>query len=243
VQDTPLPVEVYPGMHVHSSESVENAVKAISHVHLLRVVLTEGEDAPTGHKVHAIAPISALYVPSRQEEHATPISVEVYPGMHAHSKSVDKAVKAILQVQSLRVVLAEGEDAPGGQEVHALAPSSALYVSTGHEVHATPLEVAVYPGLHKHSSEFVDGMLNACSQTQLLRTVLAEGDDDAGGHKVHAIAPISALYVFAKHEVHATPSDVAVYPGTHLQSVNSLLCTAELVRAGHAVHVLPPKVL
>ena len=43
--------------------------------------------------------------------------------------------------------------------------------------------------------------------------------------------------------MHATPSDVAVYPAEHLQSVISPLPDTELVLAGHVEHSPAPTAL
>ena len=60
------------------------------------------------------------------------------------------------------------------------------------------------------------------------------------GHAEQTPVPVAALYVPAAHAEHATPSDDAVCPAMHKQSVSALLPAAELVLAGHAVMVAPP---
>ena len=50
---------------------------------------------------------------------------------------------------------------------------------------------------------------------------------------MHCPVPDTALYVPAKHALHAAPSDVPLYPAKHLQST---LPDAELVPAGHVEH-------
>ena len=48
------------------------------------------------------------------------------------------------------------------------------------------------------------------------------------------------LNVPASHAVHSIPSDVPLYPTTHLQSINALLPDAELVPSGQSEHSPTP---
>ena len=60
------------------------------------------------------------------------------------------------------------------------------------------------------------------------------------GHAKQSPDPIAVLYVPASHATHATPSDCAVYPAMHTQSVSALLPGAETVLAGHAEQLPVP---
>ena len=51
---------------------------------------------------------------------------------------------------------------------------------------------------------------------------------------------MATLYAPASHAEHCNPSETALYPATHLQSINALLPDAELVPAGHAEHCPAP---
>ena len=68
---------------------------------------------------------------------------------------------------------------------------------------------------------------------QSVCSLLPASEVAPAGHVEHGPDPMVFLYVSASHAVHATPSEAAVYPPTHLQSVKSLLPDAELVRSGH----------
>ena len=61
-------------------------------------------------------------------------------------------------------------------------------------------------------------------------------------HAAQVPDPTAPLYVPASHALHATPSEAAVYPTAHLQSINSMLPAAELVREGHATQLPAPAV-
>jgi hypothetical protein len=63
---------------------------------------------------------------------------------------------------------------------------------------------------------------------------------DPASHGSQLPDPVAALYVPAAHAEHAIPSDDAVYPALHEQSVSVSLPAAELVLAGHAVHSCVP---
>jgi len=61
-------------------------------------------------------------------------------------------------------------------------------------------------------------------------------------HVSHPAAPPALLNVPAGHALHATPSEAAVYPGRHAQSVKSLLPAAEVEFKGQAVQLSDPVV-
>ena len=73
-------------------------------------------------------------------------------------------------------------------------------------------------------------------------STLPAEDSEFAGHVLHAAAPPALLNVPAPHALHATPSSAAVYPATHVQSINSLLPAAELVCEGHAAQLTAPAV-
>ena len=75
---------------------------------------------------------------------------------------------------------------------------------------------------------------------QSVCSLLPASEIAPAGHVEHCPAPIVSLYLPSSHAVHATPSEAAVYPTTHLQSINSLLPDAELVCVGHVEHTPIP---
>jgi hypothetical protein len=105
-------------------------------------------------------------------------------------------------------------------------PTALLCVPASHALHATPSEAAVYPTTHLQS----------------IKSMLPAAELVCEGHAVQPPAPAVALYFPAKHALHATPSDVPLYPGRHVQSTNSLLASEETVFEGHAAQVPAPTV-
>ena len=76
--------------------------------------------------------------------------------------------------------------------------------------------------------------------TQSVTSSLPDAELALAGHAEQSPVPVAALYVSAVHAEHAIPSDSAVYPALHTQSVTASLPAAEVVFAGHAVMVAPP---
>jgi hypothetical protein len=62
------------------------------------------------------------------------------------------------------------------------------------------------------------------------------------GHAAQLTAPTALLNVPASHAAHATPSEAAVCPATHVQFANSVLPSDELVFQGHASQSADPAV-
>jgi hypothetical protein len=92
------------------------------------------------------------------------------------------------------------------------------YVPTPHAVHSTPSDEAVNPTL----------------QVQLDSDGLASPELVPLGHVMQLPTPVTALYKFIPHALHAVPSE-PVYPARHVQSVAWLLPTTENVLAGQGV--------
>jgi hypothetical protein len=113
---------------------------------------------------------------------------------------------------------------PAGHAEQCPAPGATLYVPASHAVHAAPSKDPEYPAEHLQS----------------INARLPPAEFVPAGHAEHCPTPVSLLYVSASHAVHAAPSDVALYPATHLQSSNSSLPDAQLVPAGHAEHCPTP---
>ena len=79
---------------------------------------------------------------------------------------------------------------------------------------------------------------------QSTNSLLAVVELVPSGHALHAPTPVTDLYDPTPQAVHSTPSDVALYPVTHVQSVNRLLPGRELVQLGHAQQSpIPLKIL
>ena len=88
-------------------------------------------------------------------------------------------------------------------------------------MHASPSDVPLCPAKHWQSS----------------RASLPDAELVPAGHVAHPPAPVTAVYLPAAHALHASPSEAAVYPATHTQSVNASLSAAELVCSGHAAQL------
>ena len=113
--------------------------------------------------------------------------------------------------------LPEEDSEFAGQNQHSDVPTSLLNIPAMHAVHAAPSDVPLYPAKHLQS-------VNAS---------LPDAELVPSGHVEHSPAPVVALYVPTSHALHCNPSEAAVYPTTHLQSIRSLLPDAELVCKGH----------
>jgi len=72
--------------------------------------------------------------------------------------------------------------------------------------------------------------------------LLPVAEIECKGHATQLPDPTTLLNVPASHAAHATPSEAAVYPGRHAQSVSSMLPAAEMVFAGHAAQLSNPSV-
>ena len=92
-------------------------------------------------------------------------------------------------------------------------PAVTLNPPASHALHASPSDVPLYPAKHWQSPG----------------ASLPAAELVPPGHTEHSPAPVPAVYSPASHAVHGTPSDSAVYPATHTQSVSSTLPAAELV--------------
>ena len=125
------------------------------------------------------------------------------------------------QMQSVFSSLASPELVPAGHAEHSPAPGTALYVPASHALHAIPSNGPLYPAKH----------------TQSATSSLPSAELVCEGHTVQFPARTVALYSPASQALHATPSDAAVYPATHTQSVSSSLPDAELVCEGHVVQL------
>jgi hypothetical protein len=113
---------------------------------------------------------------------------------------------------------------PGAQAEQLPVPVADLYVPARHAEHATPSDAAVYPSVH----------------TQSVSSSLRAAELVFAGHAKQLPVPFADLNVPAPQTEHATPSDAAVYPSLHTQSVSSSLRAADLVFAGHASKYMPP---
>jgi hypothetical protein len=83
----------------------------------------------------------------------------------------------------------------------------------------------------------------SANPTEHWHLALPAADSALAGHVSHAAVPTTPLNVPASHSAHATPSEAAVYPGRHAQSVNMLLPAAEVVFEGHVEQLTAPTAL
>ena len=74
--------------------------------------------------------------------------------------------------------------------------------------------------------------------TQSVSALLPGAEAVLAGHAEQLPVPVAALYVSGGHAEHAIPSDDAVYPALHKQSVTASLPAAEEVLAGHSEQLL-----
>jgi hypothetical protein len=130
------------------------------------------------------------------------------------------------------------EYVPAAQSEHVdivRAPTVLEYVPGAHESHVLTLVPGYLPAAQKHLSTEVAPTLSAYVpgthgvHTSELRT---------SGHAEHAPDPLTVLYVPTTHALHATPSDSAVNPTLHVQSVSKEDCTGELVPTGQAKQLI-----
>jgi hypothetical protein len=118
------------------------------------------------------------------------------------------------------IALPEEDSDLTGHVTHAAVPTERLNVPAKHALHGPP-SAPVNPAEHWHSA-------------------LPEEEFALAGHVSHTAVSTALLNVPATHALHATPSKAAVYPGTHLQSVSSLLSAAELECEGQAAQLPDP---
>ena len=107
---------------------------------------------------------------------------------------------------------------------HTPMPAALLNVPASHMVHTSPSDVPLYPGKHLQSSI----------------VTLPDSELVPLGQIEHSAVLVPFLYSPVSHPVHGIPSEAAVYPCMHLQSVNSSLPAAELVPVGHVKHTPTP---
>ena len=157
-------------------------------------------------------PVAALYVPATHAVHASPSALAVCPAIQTQSVS---------SLPSAELVVVEA-----GQSEQSPTPVALLYVSATHAVHTSPSDAPLYPASHSQSA-------NAS---------LPDAELVPAGHVEQSPTPVATLYSPASHAVHASPSEAAVYPATHTQSVKASLPPAELVCEGHAVQLPDPVV-
>ena len=129
-------------------------------------------------------------------------------------------------LQSINSVLPASELVCEGHAAQLPNPAVSLYSPAKQALHATPSDVPLYPG----------------RQAQSPNSLLPSNEMVCEGHAEQLPAPAVALYPPAKHALHATPSDVPLYPGRHVQSSNSLLPSDETVFEGHAAQLPAPAV-
>jgi len=209
-----------------------------------------------GHVKHSPAPVPGLYVPASHAVHVVPSNAPLYPAKHLQSVSAsvpdaelvpsghvkhspapvpalylpashavhgtppDKAVYPATHTQSVKSSLPAAELVCEGHEVQFPDPVTALNVPASHAAHPPP-PAPVNPAEHWHSA-------------------LPEEDSEFAGHASHAAVPTTLLNLPTSHALHSTPSDSAVYPAAHTQSVSSSLPSAELVCKGHVEHSPAP---
>ena len=126
--------------------------------------------------------------------------------------------------QEFRAFIPPAELVPAGHGEHCPTPVGSLYVPASHGLHAAPSDTPLYPATH----------------LQEFRAVLPNAELVPAGQIVHSPDPGAALYPPTSHAVHAAPSNVPLYPATHVHFANSTLPDAELVPAGHRLHAEEP---
>jgi hypothetical protein len=89
-------------------------------------------------------------------------------------------------------------------------------VLLGHRVHSVPAVSVTYPARHMQS----------------VIIVLPVADVVSTGHTVHSCVPKMDLYVPTSHALHLIPSNIALYPALHIQSLIIVLPRGELVPIG-----------
>ena len=210
-------------MHAAPSDVPLNPAK---HLQSINASLPDAELVPAGHVEHSPAPVAELYVPASHTLHSpAPVAALMVPASHAlQCNPSDVAVYPTTHLQSVNSSLSVAEFVPAGHVEHSPAPVVALNVPSLHALHCNPSEAAVYPTTHWQS-------VNSSPPSAEL---VCEG------HTAQLPDPAATLYVPASQAVHATPSDVPLYPAKHLQSINALLPDAELVPDGHAEHCPAP---
>jgi hypothetical protein len=158
------------------------------------------------HKVHALGPISVLYVPCTHPRHTSP-SAPVYPALHRQSIASSlpsgdwEDEGQLVHVETTCATVVEYSFTP--QFTHVPMPTPVLYVPAMHATHSTPSSAPEYPAL----------------QEQFVRFVLASNENVFAGqsrHMLSAVAAVSVPYLPAAQAVHASLPRSGLYvPGGH----------------------------
>jgi len=228
----------------------------------LNLLLPNAELVPAGHVEHCPTPVVALYVPTPHALHSAPSKPAVYPATQMQSVAsmlpapelvpaghaehatdpalalnvpvphalqatpFETAVYPTTQMQSLKSLPPPAELVAKGHVKHCPGPVALLYVPATHVVHAAPSNVPLYPAMHLQS----------------VNSLLPDSELVPAGHVEHCPVPTATLNPPASHALHATPSEVTVYPGRHSQSVNLLLPAADTECVGQTAQLPDPAV-
>ena len=167
-----------------------------------------------------------LYAPTSHAEHCKPFNTALYPAKH---------------LQSINSSLPDVEDVCKGHAMQFPAPAATLYVPAPHAEHCpTPVATLYFPASHAVQATPSEAAVYPTTHLQSINSLLPDAELVHVGHVEHCPVPVAALYLPAEHALHATPSDVPLYPAMHLQSVNALLPNEELVPTGHVEHCRVP---
>jgi len=177
-----------PVLHVHavSTELLATELELSGQLRHLSELLAPSvpEYVPTKQFVQAAVPFVILYLPTAHNVH-TPPSGPVAPALQTHA--VITALRAPETVFGGQVRHAPAPVAPTvveyvftAQSVQLLFPVTSLYCPATQRTHTLPFPVA--PALHLHST-------------------LGTSASAYAAHKRHAVAPTSAMYVPAAHDV------------------------------------------
>jgi len=158
------------------------------------------------HKVHALGPISVLYVPCTHPRHTSP-SAPVYPALHRQSIASSlpsgdwENEGQLVHVETTCATVVEYSFKT--QFTHVPMPTPVLYVPAMHATHSTPSSAPEYPAL----------------QEQFVRFVLASNENVFAGQSRHMLSDVAAVsvpYLPAAQSVHASLPRSGLYvPGGH----------------------------
>ena len=133
-----------------------------------------------------------------------------------------------------------GENVLLPHSVHALGPTTVLYVPCTHPRHTCPL-APVYPALQRQSTASSLPTGDWENEGQLVHvdvTCAMVVEYSCTLQFVHVPTPTPVLYVPAIHATHASPFVDPEYPALQEQSVSRVLAVNENVFSGQSRHIL-----
>ena len=183
------------------------------HVQSLGAWLPDGDDDREGqleHVLDVVAPEVVEYVPPAQRaQDAEPGELVYVPAVQIVQDPPLGPLYPLLHIQSLRVLLPDGDDDPEGQLEHVCGPVASIvpaYVPlTQRAQEAEPVELLYVPAVHLVQDP-PSGPLDPRLHVQSLIISLPGGDDDREGQTAHVASPVLDLKVPAPHDVHVPPS-------------------------------------